>query len=99
MKNKLLLLLAMVGIGVQAQTVKLPRLGKDRIDRIVAAMSLQEKAQLLVGVSDSVSHTYVGNLKDAIPAAGVTARLAQFGITPSYMCDGPWQEWASFITE
>lgn len=89
MKNRLLLLLAMVGIGVQAQTVKLPRLGKDRIDRIVAAMSLQEKAQLLVGVSDSVSHTYVGNLKDAIPAAGVTARLAQFGITPSYMCDGP----------
>ena len=89
MKNKLLLLLAMVGIGVQAQTVRLPRLGKDRIDRIVAAMSLQEKAQLLVGVSDSVSHTYVGNLKDAIPAAGVTARLAQFGITPSYMCDGP----------
>lgn len=89
MKNLLLLLVAMTATCLQAQSTKSPQLGKDRIDRIVTAMSLEEKAQLLVGVSDSVSNTYVGNLKDAIPAAGVTARLAQFGVTPSYMCDGP----------
>ena len=47
MKKTLLTLCVFVSMGIQAQ--KLPQLGKDPINKIVAAMTLEEKATLLVG--------------------------------------------------
>ena len=66
MKKTLLTLCVFVSMGIQAQ--KLPQLGKDPINKIVAAMNLEEKATLLVGYQVSNAEANI-----IATAAGTTA--------------------------
>lgn len=66
-----------------AQTARLPQLGKSPIDSVVAAMTLEEKAALLVGAFDG---TELG-----IPSGftGATYPIDRLGIPYTLMQDGP----------
>lgn len=89
MKKVFLLLFVLISLYMQAQTAKSPLLGKDPIDKIVSSMTLEEKAQLLVGGNRDASNTFVGKMKAAVPAAGATVTIPRFGIKPAYLTDGP----------
>jgi beta-glucosidase len=92
MKNYLLLLLLLpFSFVAQAQTSQQPQLGKDPISKVIAAMTLEEKAQLLVGGNRSVDKTnIVGNLANFVQgAAGMTVSIPRLGIKASVVADGP----------
>ncbi len=70
-----------------------PRLGEAPVRKIVAAMSLEEKAGLLVGTS---MEGYAGEgavtgrtLKTVPGSAGTTCSLESYGIPTTVMADGP----------
>ena len=70
-----------------------PRLGEAPVRKIVAAMSLEEKAGLLVGTS---MEGYAGEgavtgrtLKTVPGSAGTTRSLESYGIPTTVMADGP----------
>ncbi|MBQ6287500.1 MAG: glycoside hydrolase family 3 C-terminal domain-containing protein [Bacteroidales bacterium] len=66
-----------------------PQLGKASIDEVISAMTLEEKAKLLVG--DHEFDYYVnGTVKDEIPdIAGTSAAIPRLGIPVTYYTDGP----------
>jgi beta-glucosidase len=93
-----------------------PTLGQTPIDKIIAGMTLKEKANLVVGMGthfeipdsilklfpagmipppidttkDTIRYLVVGNTPDFVPgAAGTTANIKRFGITPLVLTDGP----------
>ncbi len=79
-----------------------PQLGKDSLDQVVAAMSLEEKANLVVGVgrgpggsggrggAPAPSGPMIGMTQALVPgAAGTTYKLERLGITPTVLADGP----------
>lgn len=67
----------------------LPQLGRDPVEKVVAAMTLQEKAGLLVGDHEFAKYTD-GTVKDAIPGiAGTTLSIPRLGIPVTYETDGP----------
>ena len=74
-----------------AQTV--PQLQKDNINEVIAAMTLEEKAQLLVGGgNDSFvgSGSMMGHQKKLVAgAAGITVAIPRLGIPATVMADGP----------
>ena len=70
-----------------------PRLGTDPLHRVMKALSLEEKAALLVGAS---MEDYSGEgsvagrtLRHIAGSAGTTVPLPQYGIPPTVMADGP----------
>ncbi|RVT79640.1 beta-glucosidase [Flavobacterium sufflavum] len=67
----------------------LPQLGKSPVSEIVKAMSLEEKAQLLVGTNKRVP----GEISEAAirgrGAVGFTGTISRFGIPGIIMADGP----------
>lgn len=71
-----------------------PQLGKDSIDDVIAAMTLEEKAHLIVGtgmegVTDGDS-AVVGENRSIIPgAAGTTYPIERLGIPAIVLADGP----------
>ncbi len=81
-------LLPLWGLGADA-----PRLGIDPVERIVRAMTLEEKASLLVGASMedySGEGSVAGRTLRYIPgSAGTTVPMPQYGIPPTVMADGP----------
>lgn len=86
-----LLLLLTVNI-IQAQS---PQLGKSSIKDVVAAMTLEEKAKLVVGNGFSMpgtkpQGTAIGVTKDKVPgAAGTTFAIPRLGIPSIVVSDGP----------
>ena len=70
-----------------------PQLSATNIDAVVKAMTLEEKAQLLVGGghNDFVgSGAMLGNQKKLVPgAAGITVAIPRLGIPATVMTDGP----------
>lgn len=76
---------------MMAQTV--PQLQKDNINEVIAAMTLEEKAQLLVGGgNDSFvgSGSMMGHQKKLVAgAAGITVAIPRLGIPATVMADGP----------
>lgn len=68
-------------------------LKENNIDEILAAMTLEEKAALLVGGQDrqiSGENNRFGNLNQLCPgSAGVTQDIDRLGITPTALSDGP----------
>ncbi|MCQ2146143.1 MAG: glycoside hydrolase family 3 C-terminal domain-containing protein [Bacteroidales bacterium] len=72
----------------------LPQFGKDPIEEVVAAMTLEEKVQMIVGtymetVTDS-QVAIVGSSAKIIPGAGGTVYpVERLGITPTVLADGP----------
>ena len=77
---------------VSAQT---PKLSPDNVDEVLAAMTLEEKAILLVGGGNKTftaegQNGIIGTTGSLVPgAAGTTAAIPRLGITPSVLTDGP----------
>ena len=88
MKKVLLTLTALCTLtGLLAQ----PKLTKDNIDEVLAAMTLQEKATLLVGGARAaiVNGVTSGVAAEVPGAAGNTRPIERLGITGSVLADGP----------
>ncbi|HRF93328.1 MAG TPA: beta-glucosidase [Bacteroides graminisolvens] len=69
------------------------QLGKASVDKVVAAMTLEEKAKLLVGTGMagfSGETTVVGKTEQLVPgAAGTTYAIPRLGIPATVLADGP----------
>jgi beta-glucosidase len=106
MKNKftLMILFIFTGMTLNAQTGKtLPQLGKDPLSKVIAAMTLEEKVNLVVGqgmrmsgvppeLSQAVGQMspVVGETQDQVPgAAGTTYSILRLGIPSLVVADGP----------
>ena len=93
MKLKTTLLTIAVGATLAASAQTAPKLSADNIDEVLKAMTLEEKATLLVGAtnqSDAGSGAMVGQTKKLVPgAAGVTAAIPRLGIPMLVLADGP----------
>ncbi|MDP4209320.1 MAG: glycoside hydrolase family 3 C-terminal domain-containing protein [Bacteroidota bacterium] len=70
---------------------KVPQLGKDKIEDVVAAMTPEEKVYLVVGLGDAIWRNPPTGEKTVIVAgaAGRTWGIPRLGITPSVLADGP----------
>ncbi len=80
-----------------------PRLGRDPVDSVVAAMTLEEKAYFVTGrgmnlpgvvntlnASTTPGEPVIGETKDLVEgAAGTTYEIPRLGITAMVMVDGP----------
>ena len=70
-----------------------PQLGKDSIDKVVAAMTLEEKAHLVIGTGmagSSGEAPVVGETRNLVPgAAGTTYPIPRLGIPAIVLADGP----------
>lgn len=79
-------------LSITAQAQKSLRLTPDNIDKVVAAMTLEEKAHMIVGadMSDRKAAGEVGYTESIIPgAAGITYPIERLGIPSIVMADGP----------
>ena len=91
MKAKLIIATAMMATTATAQ----PRLTPQNIDQVVKNMTIEEKANLLVGYS--FGNTYFGLPTNPDPnagaivlgAAGNTAKIERLGIPHTVLTDGP----------
>jgi len=93
MTKKLFVALACaIATSASGQT-NAPQLRADNIDEVLAAMTLEEKAQLLVGGGNDGfvgSGTMMGHQEKLVAgAAGITAAIPRLGIPSTVMTDGP----------
>lgn len=65
------------------QNTDTPKLGKDKIERIIAAMTIEDKVNLLKGIGDGATNAILDW------AAGATWSSPRLGITPAALTDGP----------
>ncbi|MCQ2058907.1 MAG: glycoside hydrolase family 3 C-terminal domain-containing protein [Bacteroidaceae bacterium] len=81
--------------AAEESNLNAPQLSSKNIDKVVSAMTLEEKAALLVGLIKD--NSYVGvptennvNSGDLVPgAAGETVAIPRFGIPRTVVADGP----------
>ena len=68
-----------------------PKLSKDNIDEVLAAMTLEEKATLVVGTGwGNPTAGITGSSRDLVPgAAGTTQAIPRLGIPKTVLSDGP----------
>ena len=70
-----------------------PQLGRDSLDKVVAAMTLEEKAHLVIGTGmagSSGEAPVVGETRNLVPgAAGTTYPIPRLGIPAIVLADGP----------
>lgn len=70
-----------------------PQLGKASIDEVIAAMTLEEKAHLVIGTGMAGAtgdNAVVGSTKGIVPgAAGTTYPIPRLGIPAVVLADGP----------
>jgi len=107
MKNNLILisLFIMTGLFLNAQTAKKtdPQLGKDPLTKVISAMTLEEKVNLVVGqgmrmpgappeISKAIEQMgpVVGQTQEQVSgAAGTTYAIPRLGIPSVVVADGP----------
>ncbi|MDR2804305.1 MAG: hypothetical protein LBB85_01470, partial [Dysgonamonadaceae bacterium] len=74
----------MAGILFSCQSNKTPQLGKSSVDKVIAAMTLEEKVHLLIGTGMagfSGDSAVIGETKSLVPgAAGTTYPIPRLGI-------------------
>jgi beta-glucosidase len=95
MKTSTILLTALATFGLSTNAAAQTKLTAKNIDAVVKQMTLEEKAQLLVGYT--FGKPYFGlptspdpNEKALVPgAAGETAKIARLGIPSTVLSDGP----------
>ena len=85
-----------VAAGAMATTMmaqSAPKLNANNIDEVIKAMTLEEKAQVLVGGGNDGfvgSGAMLGHQKKFVPgAAGTTVAIPRLGIPTTVQCDGP----------
>ena len=69
-----------------------PQLSKDNIDEVLAAMTLEEKAHLVVGSGwgSMMGGSMTGSNETLVPgAAGTTQDISRLGIPATVLSDGP----------
>ena len=95
MKTKRLIILGLTAMLTTTMTMKAqaPQLSASNIDEVLQAMTLEEKAQLLVGGgNDSFvgSGAMMGHQKKLVAgAAGITVAIPRLGIPATVLTDGP----------
>ena len=78
-------------LAMSLASVAQTRLTKDNIDQVIASMTLEEKATLLVGGSQPLPDSSIPTATSAkVPgAAGNTRAIPRFGIPVTVLSDGP----------
>ncbi len=101
MKKKLFTLIILISVGLSCLAQTNPQLGKDPVAKVIAAMTLEEKANLVVGMgmrfgapanppSQMPGGTMVGQTQSLVPgAAGTTFTVSRLGIPSIVVADGP----------
>ena len=88
-KTLIIMPLLLLGISAAAQ----PKLGKADIDKVIAAMTVEEKINLVVGSGGNKSaaaSATVGDFGALVPgAAGQTNAIPRLGIPATTLADGP----------
>ncbi len=91
MKKSILMAVATVTLVACNQSE--PQLGKASLDKVVGAMTLEEKAHLVVGtgmIGVTGDDAMVGEMKKIVPgAAGTTYPIPRLGIPAIVVADGP----------
>lgn len=93
-KKLLVVFAGFIGLSANAQQ-KLPQLGKDPIKDVIKAMTLEEKAKLLVGNGFRMPGAapqvpVIGQTQNKVPgAAGTTFAIPRLGIPSIVVADGP----------
>ena len=90
MKRTLMIMAAMAwALGALAQQA--PQLRKDNIDEVLKAMTLEEKATLMVGGARAamVNGVTSGTINEVPGAAGNTRPIPRLGIPGTVLADGP----------
>nr|AGS53088.1 beta-glucosidase [uncultured bacterium contig00036] len=81
------------GMLLACNTDKTPQLGKASVDKVIQAMTLEEKVQLLIGTGMagfSDDGPAVGITQSLVPgAAGTTRPIPRLGIPAIVLADGP----------
>lgn len=87
MKKVMILAAALLSVSAFAQ----PQLRKDNIDEVIKAMTLEEKATLLVGGAQAamVEGVTSGLVNEVPGAAGNTRAIPRLGIPNTVLADGP----------
>lgn len=87
------LFLISANLQLNAQSMFTPRLGVDPIEKVIAAMTLEEKLNLLIGSTGKVStnaNATIGNSSELVPgAAGQSNGIDRLGIPATVLADGP----------
>jgi beta-glucosidase len=103
MKKILITLTTFLSLGITSYSQTLPQLGKAPVKSIIAAMTLEEKANLVVGVSmrrqvlppsnsatPGQQNPPVGQTRNFVAgAAGITYAIPRLGIPSIVVADGP----------
>ena len=92
MNIKKTLLTFAVATAMTATAQQAPQLRADNIDEVLKAMTLEEKARLLIGATNQAETAGAmgGYTKNLVPgAAGVTAAIPRLGIPMLVFADGP----------
>ena len=91
--KKIALTLAVGAMATSMMAQSTPQLNANNIDEVIKAMTLEEKAQLLVGGGNDGfvgSGAMLGHQKKFVPgAAGTTVAIPRLGIPATVQCDGP----------
>lgn len=91
--KKLALTVAAGAMATAMMAQSAPQLNAKNIDEVLKAMTLEEKAQLLVGGGNDGfvgSGAMLGHQKKFVPgAAGTTVAIPRLGIPATVQCDGP----------
>ena len=91
MKKVIMILSAAAAIA--ACGPKTPQLGKSSIDKVIDAMTIEEKAHLLIGTGmagEGGDNPVIGMTQNIVPgAAGTTYPIERLGIPAIVLADGP----------
>ena len=91
-KAILLALMTISSLALNVSAQNAPQLRSDNIDEVMAAMTLEEKARILVGGANNFfsDGAVVGAAAETVPgAAGTTAAIPRLGIPETILTDGP----------
>jgi beta-glucosidase len=92
MKTKRFILIGMIATMTMTTVNAQPQLRADNIDEVIKAMTLEEKAKLLVGGANTFfgDQAVVGGEADLVAgAAGTSPAIPRLGIPATVLTDGP----------